>query len=119
MSTPLREAWKSPTIATLLGFAVAATMQSAASAQATPKEKIPDLGSSEVAWLITVPLWQQPGGGLRGPIMADPMQTKHDNQDGPGQVTPRVGNWRDPVLKAGAAGRMRLCKEEVLSGKRG
>jgi len=114
-----RRGWKSPLVGTALGCAVALTVQASAAAQSTPKEKIPELGSSEFAWLITVPLWQHPGGGLRGPIMADPTQTKHDNQDGPGQVTPRVGNWRDPVLKPWAAERMRLSNEEVLSGKRG
>jgi hypothetical protein len=113
-----RKVWKPLMAAIALGWAVAATVQAPAAAQATPKDKIPDLGSGQVGWLITVPLWQEPGGGLRGPIMADPTQKKHDNQDGPGQVTPRMGNWRDPVLKPWAAEQMRLSNEEVLSGKR-
>jgi len=85
---------------------------------ASAESKIPDLGSIQFAWLITRPLWIEPGRGLRGPIMSDPTQIKHDNQDGPGQVTPRLGNWRDPVLKPWAAEVMRQSNEEVLSGKR-
>ena len=41
------------------------------------------------------------------------------NQDGAGQVTVRLGNWKDPVLKPWAAEQMRISNEEVLSGKRG
>jgi hypothetical protein len=41
------------------------------------------------------------------------------NQDGAGQVTVRLGNWRDPVLKPWAAEQMRFSNEEVLTGKRG
>jgi len=89
-----------------------------ASAQA-PNGKIPELGSSTFAWLIIRPEWLPPPAGLRGPIPSDPEQRQHMNQDGAGQVTVRLGNWRDPVLKPWAAEQMRISNEEVISGKRG
>ncbi|MEA2990049.1 MAG: hypothetical protein QOG83_2760 [Alphaproteobacteria bacterium] len=90
-----------------------------AAAQPAPKDKIPELASSAFAWLITRPQWMDPPPGLRGPIQADPTREHHMNQDGPGQVTVRLGNWRDPVLKPWAAEQMRISNEEVISGKRG
>jgi hypothetical protein len=90
-----------------------------AAAQGAPKAKIPELASSTFAWLIIRPEWMAPPAGLRGPIPADPTQKQHMNQDGAGQVTVRLGNWRDPVLKPWAAEQMRFSNEEVISGKRG
>jgi hypothetical protein len=100
-----------------LGLSVAASTDQA-SAQA-PNGKIPELASSTFAWLIIRPEWLPPPAGLRGPIPADPEQRQHMNQDGAGQVTVRLGNWRDPVLKPWAAEQMRISNEEVISGKRG
>jgi len=81
--------------------------------------KIPELASSTFAWRIIRPEWVDPGNGLRGPIGPDPTHEHHMNQDGAGQVTVRLGNWRDPVLKPWAAEQMRISNEEVISGKRG
>src|SRR5262249_12510867 len=100
-----------------LGLSVAPGTDQA-SAQA-PNGKIPELASSTCAWLIIRPEWLPPPAGLRGPIPADPEQRQHMNQDGAGQVTVRLGNWRDPVLKPWAAEQMRISNEEVISGKRG
>jgi len=88
-------------------------------AQTAPSGKIPELASSTFAWLIIRPEWLPPPAGLRGPIPPDPEQRQHMNQDGAGQVTVRLGNWRDPVLKPWAAEQMRISNEEVLTGKRG
>lgn len=88
-------------------------------AQSTPGGAIPELASSTFAWLITRPEWLQPPAGLRGPIGPDPERRQHMNQDGAGQVTVRLGNWRDPVLKPWAAEQMRQSNEEVITGKRG
>jgi hypothetical protein len=105
-------------------FALAITLglslwASPAAAQTAPSGKIPELASSTFAWLIIRPEWLPPPAGLRGPIPADPQQRQHMNQDGAGQVTVRLGNWRDPVLKPWAAEQMRISNEEVLTGKRG
>jgi hypothetical protein len=80
--------------------------------------KIPELASASFAWLAAGADWRDPPAGLRGPIKADPDYRYHGNLDGPGQVTVRLGNWRDPVLKPWAAAQMKASNEEVLSGKR-
>jgi hypothetical protein len=85
---------------------------------ALAQEKIPELASSRFAWLSFGADWRDPPGGLRGPIRHDPDHPFHGNLDGPGQVTVRLGNYKDPVLKPWAAAQMRESNEEVLSGKR-
>src|SRR5258705_2427935 len=68
--------------------------------------------------------WISPGGfleppaGMRGPIRQHPAHPFHGNLDGPGQVTPAIGNWEDPVLKPWAAAHMKMTNDEVLSGQR-
>jgi hypothetical protein len=82
--------------------------------------KLPELGSAEFAWLAAGVHWFDPPAGLgRGPIRQDPARPYHGNLDGPGQVTPDIGNVKDPVLKPWAAKQMDESNEEVLSGKRG
>ena len=105
-------------LATALGLSLTA-WASPAAAQTAPGGKIPELASSTFAWIIIRPEWLPPPAGLRGPIPPDPEQRQHMNQDGAGQVTVRLGNWRDPVLKPWAAEQMRTSNEEVITGKRG
>jgi hypothetical protein len=82
--------------------------------------KIPALGSTEFAWLAYGVHWFDPPPGLgRGPIRQDSAYPYHGNVDGPGQVTPDIGNVKDPVLKPWAAKQMQESNDEVLSGKRG
>jgi hypothetical protein len=88
--------------------------------QAAERKDIPALASSEFAWQAQGVHWLDPPRGLgRGPIRQDPLHPFHGNADGPGQVTPEIGNVRDPVLKPWAAAQMTASNEEVLSGKRG
>src|SRR5215470_3479855 len=70
---------------------------------ASAQGKIPDLASSTFAWLSAGADWRDPPAGMRGPIRHDPGYAYHGNIDGPGQVTVRLGNWKDPVLKPWAA----------------
>ena len=105
-------------LATALGLSLTA-WASPAAAQTAPGGKIPELASSTFAWIIIRPEWLPPQAGLRGPIPPDPEQRQHMNQDGAGQVTVRLGNWRDPVLKPWAAEQMRISNEEVITGRRG
>ena len=87
---------------------------------AQAKKEIPELASAEFAWLVLGVNWDDPPPGLgRGPIRQDPAHPFHGNRDGPGQVTPHIGNAQDPVLKSWAAKQMQESNEEVLSGKRG
>jgi hypothetical protein len=91
-----------------------------ASAQTAAEAKIPNLASIDFAWLAAGVHWFDPPAGMgRGPIRQDPAYPFHGNLDGPGQVTPDIGNVKDPVLKPWAAKQMQESNEEVLTGKRG
>jgi len=99
----------------------AVTWNGEASAQSAAKEKIPELASISFAWLAVGADWLEPPASLKlghGPIMPDPDHPFHGNTAGPGQVTLRLGNTKDPVLKPWAAAAMLASNEEVLSGKR-
>src|SRR5882672_855235 len=111
--TSVRRTLLSSTVLVALGIASVA-FASPASAQG----KIPDLASSTFAWLSTGSDWRDPPAGMRGPIRHDPDYAYHGNLDGPGQVTVRLGNWKDPVLKPWAAKVMRDSNEEVFKGIR-
>jgi hypothetical protein len=90
-----------------------------AAAQAPAVEKTPELASAKFAWLsVGGFLDPQPGAG-HGPIKQDPTIPFHGNNDGPGLVTPPMGDYTDPVLKPWAAAQMRESNEEVQNGKRG
>jgi hypothetical protein len=97
-----------------------ATWQCApASAQAPTQGKIPELASHGFAWVSVGGFLDPPPGTGRGPIRQHPAHPFHGNLDGPGQVTPAIGNHDDPILKPWAAAQMKASSEEVLSGKRG
>src|SRR5258705_7032171 len=104
--------------ALLCAAGIAFALSAPAAAQAPAKDKIPELASISFAWLSAGAEWRDPPAGLRGPIKNDPDHPYHGNLDGPGQVTVRMGNWKDPVLKPWAAAQMRASNEEVISGKR-
>jgi hypothetical protein len=111
--------WVLGTAAATASMAIAAwAISTAAAERVSPTDRIPELASSSFAWLANRAEWSDPPAGLRGPIKNDPEHPYHGNLDGPGQVTVRLGNWKDPVLKAWAAAQMRASNEEVLSGKR-
>jgi hypothetical protein len=96
-----------------------ALAQPAAPAETPARDKIPELASAEFAWLVLGVDWLDPPPGFgRGPIRQDPAYPFHGNRDGPGQVTPHIGNTKDPVLKPWAAKQMQDSNDEVLSGKR-
>jgi hypothetical protein len=100
------------------GIAVC-TMSVGASAQTSGKDAIPELASIKFAWLAIGADWHDPPPGSgHGPIKQDPAYPFHGNLDGPGQVTIRLGNTRDPVLKPWAAAQMLASNEEAITGKR-
>ena len=108
------------TAAICAGTAACAVIASTgASAQAPAKDAIPALASISFAWIAMGADWRDPPPGSgHGPIKQDPAHPFHGNLDGPGQVTLRFGNTKDPVLKPWAAAQMQASNEEVLSGKR-
>src|SRR5258708_33593832 len=96
-----------------LGMAVAPV-----SAQTPAKNDIPNLASKSFAWLSGADWFDPPPGARRGPIPQDPDYPFVRNCGANGrQVTVRVGNYKDPVLKPWAAKEMRESNEEVISGK--
>ena len=98
-----------------LGALLALDMPAAAQAPA----KIPALASTSFAWLAMGADWRDPPAGSgHGPIKQHPDYPFHGNLDGPGQVTLRIGDYRDPVLKSWAAAEMKASNEEAISGKR-
>jgi len=107
-------------LAAALGAGLAAgAMSTGAWAQAQAKGAVPALASISFAWLAAGADWRDPPAGSgHGPIKQDPAYPFHGNLDGPGQVTIRVGDYRDPVLKPWAAAQMRASNEEAISGKR-
>jgi hypothetical protein len=110
------------TAALSAGIAVCAMitgMSTGASAQTPAKDAIPALASISFAWIAIGADWRDPPAGSgHGPIKQDPAHPFHGNLDGPGQVTLRLGNTKDPVLKPWAAAQMLASNEEALSGKR-
>src|SRR5437667_4882783 len=106
-----------------MGIAIAiftiSTLAATASGRTPAKNGIPELASTTFAWLAVGADWLDAPAGLRGPIQNDPDHPFHGNLAGPGQVTLRIGNYKDPVLKPWAAAQMLASNEEVLNGKRG
>jgi hypothetical protein len=87
--------------------------------RAFAQDAIPELASSSFGWQAFGADWRDPPAGLRGPIKPHPKYPYHGNNPDLGQVTARIGNDTDPVLKPWAAQQMRESNEEVISGKRG
>ncbi len=90
-----------------------------ASAQVPAKDRIPVLAADNLGWISAGGFLDPPAGTGHGPIKQDPAHPFHGNLDGPGQVTPTIGNVKDPVLKPWAAAQMQVSNDEVLAGKRG
>jgi hypothetical protein len=108
------------TAAAALGASVAIIVACTSVFAQAPAKGIPNLASTDSAWLAFGVHWFDPPAGLgRGPIRQDPAYAYHGNLDGPGRVTPDIGFTADPVLKPWAAKQMQESNEEVLTGKRG
>src|SRR5207302_8380355 len=103
-----------------LGASIAVFAADARAQEHQPaKGKIPELASVQFAWLVVGVDWLDPPPGLgRGPIRPDPAHPYVGNRDR-GQVTPHIGNTKDPVLKPWAAKQMQESNDEALRGKGG
>jgi len=113
---PMRRIWIGALGTSFVAFGAGAAAQENGPAS---DKIVPELASSEFAWLVVGVDWLDPPPGLgRGPIRPDPAYPFVGNRDR-GQVTPHIGNTRDPVLKPWAAKQMQESNEEVLSGRRG
>jgi len=107
-------------IAAALVAAAACALAVTAAAQSLPKG-VPDLQVTGFAWLATGADWKEPPPGSgHGPIKPDPEHPFHGNLERRiyGDVTLRIGDARDPVLKPWAAAEIAASNEEALSGRR-
>jgi hypothetical protein len=105
------------TVAATCAAGVVLATGSIAAAAETPA--IPMLAGNGLGWISVGGFLDPPPGTGHGPIRQHPAHPFHGNLDGPGQVTPTIGNVDDPVLKPWAAAQMEVSNEEVLSGERG
>jgi hypothetical protein len=97
-----------------------AAAQAPSQQQRPARDATPALASAQFAWLALGVEWLEAPAGLgHGPIRQDPAHPFHGNRDGPGQVTPHIGDAKDPVLKPWAARQMQASNDEVLAGRRG
>ena len=103
-----RVAFRSLVLSALAGAMGVGAMLASTTADSSAQGKTPELGSSTFAWLATGAEWRAPPAGMRGPILDDPDHPRHFNLDGPGQVTQRLGNYKDPVLKPWASENARI-----------
>jgi len=86
------------------------------------KDGIPNLSSTQFAWLSVGADWLDPPAGTpgHGRIKADPEHPQIGNVEARRlgvQPTLRIGDYRDPVLKKWASDAMKASNDEVLSGK--
>jgi hypothetical protein len=106
------------TLSASIAFLAAAT-PALSQGQGPAPGKVPELASTHFAWLVVGVDWLDPPPGLgRGPIRPDPAHPYVGNRDR-GQVTPHIGNTKDPVLKPWAAKQMQESNDEALRGKGG
>ncbi len=104
-------------IAVVFGTLAVTSIQAMAETPATGT--IPALAGKGLGWISAGGFLDPPPGTGHGPIRQHPAHPFHGNLDGPGQVTPTIGNITDPVLKPWASAQMQASNEEVLSGQRG
>jgi hypothetical protein len=100
-------------------FGTLAVTSTHAMAETPATGTIPALADKGLGWISAGGYLDPPPGTGHGPIKQHPAHPFHGNLDGPGQVTPTIGNIDDPVLKPWAAAQMQASNEEVLSGERG
>src|SRR5260370_31377979 len=101
----------------VLGVLSATSLHAMAETPATGT--IPALAGDGLGWISVGGFLDPPPGTGHGPIKQHPAHPFHGNLDGPGQVTPTIGNIDDPVLKPWAAAQMQSSNEELLGGRRG
>jgi len=86
------------------------------------KDGIPNLSSTQFAWLSVGADWMDPPAGTpgKGRIKNDPEHPLLGNVEARRlgvQPTVRIGDYRDPRIKKWASDAMKASNDEVLSGK--
>lgn len=80
-------------------------------------EALPDLSSSEFAWIKDSDSFVRSPAGGPGPVTFDPAHPYQPNNDDGLQVTYRVADLSNPILKPWAVAQMKAANDEVLAGK--
>jgi hypothetical protein len=100
---------------------LAAALLAPALAEPTATGQIPNLASKDFGWQQNEEDWlDAPAGSAHGPIRENPAYPFVNNADGGRQgkqVTVRITNTKDPILKPWAAAEIEATNQEVLSGK--
>jgi hypothetical protein len=96
----------------LLGASIASGAQPAAKPDA-----FPDLSSGEFAWIKDSDSFVPSPSGGPGPVTFDPAHPYQPNNDSGLQVTWRVADLTNPILKPWAVAQMKIANDEVLAGK--
>jgi len=106
----------------MIGAIGVAAVISAAFADPPAKNGIPQFASKDFGWQHNEEDWLDPPPGAgHGPIRENPAYPFVNNADGNRthtQVTVRITNTKDPILKPWAAAQIEATNREVLSGKR-
>jgi hypothetical protein len=96
----------------LLGTSTAAGAQPAAKLAT-----FPDLSSTEFAWIKDSDSFAPSPSGGPGPVTFDPAHPYQPNNDSGLQVTWRVADLTNPILKPWAVAQMEIANNDVLAGK--
>jgi hypothetical protein len=83
----------------------------------TKSEAFPDLSSTEFAWIKDSDSFVTAPSGGPGPVTFDPAHPYQPNNDSGLQVTYRVADLTNPILKPWAVAQMKAANDEVLAGK--
>ena len=103
---------KFPRVAALCGTALLASAASAA----PQAEKIPDFGGSDVSWVKIGDDFIPPASGP-APVTYDRAHPYQPNNDKGLQVTYRVADLSNPILKPWVVAQMKKSNDEVLAGR--
>jgi hypothetical protein len=120
VASHFRFSWLAKT--SLLGLVLAAAAPAPVLDMAVTRNGIPNLSSTQFAWLAEDADWMDPPAGTpgHGRIKSDPdhplINNAEANRRGV-QPTLRIGDYRDPVLKPWAAAQMKASNDEALSGR--
>jgi hypothetical protein len=103
-------------VATAAACAAALIASGVAAKSAAGSETIPDLSNADLSWVKVGDDFIAPASGA-GPVTFDKAHPYQPNNDKGLQVTYRVADLTNPILKPWAVEQMKKANDEVLAGK--
>src|SRR6266850_841187 len=103
-------------VLTVILLCGATSLMPALSARAAPETGIPKLGSAEFGWSKIADDFQAPLSGP-GPVTFEKSRPYVPNNDRGVQVTVRIADLTNPILKPWAVEKMRKANEDAAAGK--